>query len=49
MMEEELDCWKALWQENYELFKVKLKENTYLNHLQEKKFFVCDGNHRFKA
>jgi hypothetical protein len=49
MMEEELDCWKPLWQEKNELFKVKLKANTYLNHLQGKKFFVCDGNHRFKA
>jgi hypothetical protein len=47
--EEELDTWGPLWREENELFEARLKANPHLAHLQGSKFFICDGNHRFKA
>jgi hypothetical protein len=47
--EEELDTWGPLWHEENELFEARLKANPHLAHLQGSKFFICDGNHRFKA
>jgi hypothetical protein len=49
MMEEELDYWGLLWQEEKEFFDARLKANQHLSHLQGRKFFVCDRNHRFRA
>jgi hypothetical protein len=44
MMEEELDYWGLLWQEEKEFFDARLKANQHLS-----QFFVCDRNHRFRA
>jgi hypothetical protein len=30
-------------------FDDQLRANKHLQHLQGKMFFICDGNHRFKA
>jgi hypothetical protein len=38
-----------LSQEENKLFEAKLKANPHLNNLHGRKFFVCDGNHKFKA
>ena len=41
--------WDPLWIEANNIFESQLKANKYLQHLQGCMFFICDGNHRFKA
>jgi hypothetical protein len=41
--------WDPLWIEANNLFESQLRANKHLQHLQGRMFFICDGNHRFKA
>jgi hypothetical protein len=47
--EAEMRNWDPLWIEANKLFDDQLKANKHLQHLQGRMFFICDGNHRFKA
>jgi hypothetical protein len=38
-----------LWIEANNLFESQLRVNKYLQHLQGRMFFICNGNHRFKS
>ena len=41
--------WDPLWIQVNNHFESQLKANKHLQHLQGRMFFICDGNHRFKA
>jgi hypothetical protein len=47
--EAEMRNWDPLWIEANKHFDDQLRANKYLQHLQGRMFFICDGNHRFKA
>jgi hypothetical protein len=41
--------WDPHWTSIKEEFEAKLASNPYLRFLYGRMFFICDGNHRFKA
>jgi hypothetical protein len=45
----EMRNWDPLWIEVNKHFEDQLRANKHLQHLQGRMFFICDGNHRFKA
>jgi hypothetical protein len=45
----DLKSWDPLWIEAHNHFESQLRSNKHLQHLQGRMFFICDGNHRFKA
>jgi hypothetical protein len=47
--EAEMRNWDPLWIEANKHFDDQLRANKHLQHLQGRMFFICDGNHRFKA
>ena len=47
--EDDKKSWDPLWVEANNLFESQLKASKHLKHLQGRMFFICDGNHRFKA
>jgi hypothetical protein len=46
---EDMNGWNEYWKEENTLFEPRLLSSLHLKHLQDKMFFVCDGNHRLKA
>jgi hypothetical protein len=47
--DEDKKDWGPLWNEANDAFEENLKATPHLNFLQNRKLFICDGNHRFKA
>jgi hypothetical protein len=47
--ESEMRNWDLLWIEVNKYFEDQLRANKHMQHLQGRMFFICDGNHRFKA
>jgi hypothetical protein len=45
----DMNGWNDYWKEENTLFESWLLSSPHLKHLQDKMFFVCDGNHRLKA
>jgi hypothetical protein len=46
---EDTKGWNEHWRNENSLFELRLLNSPHLKHLQDKMFFVCDGNHRLKA
>jgi hypothetical protein len=47
--EEDKQKWGPLWNEANDRFEAGLKGLPHLSFLQNRKLFICDGNHRFRA
>jgi hypothetical protein len=47
--DEERVCWGPLWNEENNKFELFLEATPALSSLKNRMFFICDGNHPYKA
>jgi hypothetical protein len=45
----DIESWGPLWKAHNDVFEASIKDIPQFSFLRNRKLYVCDGNHRYKA